>query len=72
MPIWPCDPHPDTHQLLVLRGGVELRKRSYVKIDRVYEVGWGWLGLYDEGGDDFIIEDEGMQMLDDVMKGLGE
>lgn len=53
IPVYPCEPHPDTGYLLYLRNGRELRKRTWVKIDFVFEVGWGMLGVYeeDDGGE---------------------
>ncbi|KAI4116644.1 MAG: hypothetical protein LQ345_002976 [Seirophora villosa] len=72
LPIHPCDPHPDTGILLFLREGMELRKRSWVKIDRVAEVGWNMLGVYELDGDgrerEFVLDDESWELLEDAMR----
>ena len=46
---------------------MELRKNSYVKVDRIYGVGWGWLGPYDDSGREFAVEREGMEMVEDLI-----
>lgn len=72
VPIWPCDPHPDTGLLLFLRNGTELRKKSYVKIDRMFEVSWEMLGAYDGTGRDIILTHDSLEVLEDAMKTWNE
>lgn len=67
VPIWPCEPHPDFGYLLYLKGGMELRKRSWVKIDQIYEVNWGDLGAYDNG-QEYVLEEESWEVLGDAMR----
>ncbi|KAI4288961.1 MAG: hypothetical protein L6R35_001773 [Caloplaca aegaea] len=71
VPIHPCDPHPDSGLLLFLHGGMELRKRSWVKVDRVAEVGWEMLGVYELDGEgkerDFVLDNESWVVLGDAM-----
>lgn len=58
--------------MLFLREGMELRKRSWVKIDRVAEVGWNMLGVYELDGDgrerEFVLDDESWELLEDAMR----
>ena len=68
LPIFPCDAHPETDQLLFLEEERELRKRSYVKLNAAYEVGWGLLGEYDDGGNVFELTKQSWDDLTDAMK----
>ncbi|KAI4174344.1 MAG: hypothetical protein LQ348_006393 [Seirophora lacunosa] len=72
VPIYPCDPHHDTGILLFLREGMELRKRSWVKIDRVAEVGWNMLSVYELDGDgrerELVLDDESWELLEGAMR----
>ena len=67
MPISPCEPHPDSQRLLHLEKGRELRKKSYVKIDTVYEVDWRLLGAYDENEATYRLTRQSLEDLDDAV-----
>lgn len=51
---------------------MELRKKSYVKIDRVVEVGWEMLGAYkvdDEARErEFVLSEESWECLGDAVR----
>ncbi|KAL8902834.1 MAG: hypothetical protein Q9207_004346 [Kuettlingeria erythrocarpa] len=66
--IWPCDPHPDTSLLLLLRHGTELRKNSYGKIDRNFEASWEMLGAYDETRREIMSMHDSLEVVEDAMK----
>ncbi len=68
VPIWPCDPHPDTDLLLFLRNGTELRKNSYVKTDQMFEVSWEMLGAYDETEREIMLTHDSLEVVEDAMK----
>lgn len=58
--------------MLFLREGMELRKRSWVKIDRVAEVGWNMLSVYELDGDgrerELVLDDESWELLEGAMR----
>ena len=47
---------------------MELRKNSYVKIDRVYEVSWESLGAYDETGKEIVLTRDSLEVLEDAVR----
>ncbi|MCJ1230359.1 hypothetical protein MMC12_007032, partial [Toensbergia leucococca] len=67
LPIYPSEAHPDSDRLLRLEGGTRLRRNSYVKIERVYEVDLELLGSYDDCGGVYRLAAESWEELVDCL-----
>ncbi|KAK0716358.1 hypothetical protein B0H67DRAFT_582943 [Lasiosphaeris hirsuta] len=60
LPVYPSNPHPDTAALLYVKGGVKLRKNSYINTKTQLVVDYGDLRPYDRRSSNiqYVLDDD--------------